>query len=155
MIYWYARPSEHVPTLEIRLCDVNADLDVVILLTALVRGLATALLPEIAEGRPAPRPPEPRLRAGHRLAAQQGLEGEGLDPVSGASVPAVSSVERLLARAGPGLAATGDRDLAEELFDRVRRCGGGAARQRASYRRRGRLSDVVGDLSRTTLTAGT
>ncbi|MFD7553824.1 YbdK family carboxylate-amine ligase [Streptomyces sp. NPDC059835] len=155
MIYWYARPSEHVPTLEIRLCDVNADLDMVVLLTALVRGLATALLPEISDARPAPRLPEPWLRAAHRLAAQQGLEGEGLDPASGGCVPAARSVELLLARAEPGLAAVGDRDLVEELFERVRRSGGGAARQRASYLRRGRLSDVVGDLARTTLTART
>ncbi|MFD7554330.1 YbdK family carboxylate-amine ligase [Streptomyces sp. NPDC059835] len=153
MIYWYAPPSEHVPTLEIRLCDMNADLDVVVLLTALVRGLATVLLPEIAEGRPTPTLPESRLRGAHRLAARQGLEGDGFDPVTGESIPAVSSVERLLARAEPGLAAVGDRDLAEELFDRVRRCGGGAARQRASYQRRGRLSDVLGDLVRTTVTA--
>ncbi|MFZ3494100.1 carboxylate-amine ligase [Streptomyces sp. 5.8] len=40
MIYWYARPSEHVPTLEIRIADVNADLDAVVLLAALTRGLA-------------------------------------------------------------------------------------------------------------------
>ncbi|MFK0045947.1 hypothetical protein ACIQU4_17840 [Streptomyces sp. NPDC090741] len=74
--------------------------------------------------------------------------------MSGECVPAARSVELLLARAGPGrLAALGDSDLAGELFDRVRRCGGGAARQRASYLRRGRLSDVVGDLVRTTLGA--
>ncbi|MFB6580144.1 MULTISPECIES: hypothetical protein [unclassified Streptomyces] len=57
MIYWYARPSEHVPTLEIRVCDVNADLDVVLLLTAVVRGLATALLLDIGVGRPRPTCP--------------------------------------------------------------------------------------------------
>lgn len=59
MIYWHARPSEHVPTLEIRVCDVTADLDVVVLLTALVRGLATSLLPDIGNGRP-PRPDSTR-----------------------------------------------------------------------------------------------
>lgn len=64
------------------------------------------------------------------------------------------AVERLLARAGPGLAAVGDLEVAEKLFDRVRRSGGGAALQRASYQRRGRLSDVVGDLARATLAAG-
>lgn len=36
MIYWHARPPEHVATLEIRVCNVNADLDVVVLLSALV-----------------------------------------------------------------------------------------------------------------------
>ncbi|MFE7595647.1 glutamate--cysteine ligase [Streptomyces sp. NPDC057494] len=155
MIYWYARPSEHVPTLEVRICDVNADLDTVVLLTAFVRGLATALLPEIADGRPAPRLPEPRLISAHRLAAREGLEGNGLDPASGERVPVTETVERLLARAEPGLAAAGDLELAQELYDRVRRCGGGAARQRAAYLRRGRLSDVVGDLVRLTLPART
>ncbi|WCD89993.1 Putative glutamate--cysteine ligase 2 [Streptomyces xanthophaeus] len=96
MIYWHARPSEHVPTPEIRVCDVNADLDVVVLLTALVRGLATSLLPDIRNGRPS-----------HALAAQRGLIGEGFDPARGAHVPAVVLAERLLNLAAPGLAATG------------------------------------------------
>ncbi|MFF1343097.1 YbdK family carboxylate-amine ligase [Streptomyces sp. NPDC058290] len=150
MIYWYSRPSEHVPTLEIRVCDVNADLDVVLLLTALVRGLATALLLEIGDGRPPPDPPAGRLHAAHRLAARYGLGGEGLDPLGGGQVPAWTLVERLLARAAPGLAAAGDLELTQELFHRVRSSGGGAARQRAAYLRRGRLGDVVSDLARTT-----
>ncbi|MFD3472891.1 glutamate--cysteine ligase [Streptomyces sp. NPDC058682] len=152
MIYWYARPSEHVPTLEIRVCDVNADLDVVLLLTALVRGLATVLLREIGDGRPPPDLPAGCLHAAHRLAARHGLAGEGLDPVRGECVPAVTLTERLLARAAPGLAATRDLELAEEAFHRVRSSGGGAARQRAAYLRRERLSEVVGDLIRTTAT---
>ncbi|MFF4392232.1 glutamate--cysteine ligase [Streptomyces sp. NPDC001552] len=153
MIYWHARPSEHVPTLEIRVCDVNADLDVVVLLTALVRGLATSLLPDIVNGRPPPALPSRCLRDAHALAAHRGLIGEGLDPARGVHVPAVVLAERLLARAEPGLAATGDLDLAEELFDRVWRSGGGAARQRAAHLRRGRLTDVVSELARTTAAA--
>ncbi|MFJ3727563.1 glutamate--cysteine ligase [Streptomyces sp. NPDC090045] len=150
MIYWYARPSEHVPTLEIRVCDVNADLDVVLLLTALVRGLATALLPEIEDGRPPPDLPAGLLHAAHRLAARHGLAGEGLDPAREEYVPALTLTERLLARAAPGLAAAGDLELADELFHRVRSSGGGAARQRAAYLRRGRLGDVVSELVRAT-----
>ncbi|WP_404961679.1 glutamate--cysteine ligase [Streptomyces sp. 147326] len=153
MIYWHARPSEHVPTLEIRVCDVNADLDVVVLLTALVRGLATSLLPDIGNGQPPPDLRDPRLHAAHALAARRGLTGEGLDPARGEHVPALVLAERLLERAAPGLAATGDLDLAEELFDRVRRSGGGAARQRAAHLRRGRLTDVVSELARTTAAA--
>ncbi|WP_369149215.1 YbdK family carboxylate-amine ligase [Streptomyces sp. R44] len=154
MIYWHARPSEHVPTLEIRVCDVNADLDVVVLLTALVRGLADALLSDIDEGRP-PHPLSPaHLRAAHRIAARQGMEGEGLDLVRGDCAPAGTLVEQLLVRAAPGLTAAGDLDLVAELLDRVRSFGGGAAQQRAAYLRRGRLSDVVGDLARTVLTPG-
>ncbi|MFJ5073684.1 YbdK family carboxylate-amine ligase [Streptomyces sp. NPDC088553] len=153
MIYWHARPSEHVPTLEIRVCDVNADLDVVVLLTALVRGLATALLSDIGTGRPPPCLPDRSLHAAHALAARHGLTGDGLDPVRGEQEPALLSALRLLERAAPGLAATGDLDLASELFDRLRRSGGGAARQRAAHLRRGRLTDVVSELARTTAAA--
>ncbi|MFF4449767.1 glutamate--cysteine ligase [Streptomyces sp. NPDC001502] len=153
MIYWHARPSEHVPTLEIRVCDVNADLDVVVLLTALVRGLATSLMPDIGNGQPPPDLRDPPLHAAHALAARRGLTGEGLDPAREEYVPAVTLAERLLERAAPGLAVTGDLDLAEELFDRVRRSGGGAARQRTAHLRRGRLTDVVSELARTTAAA--
>ncbi|MFD3471074.1 glutamate-cysteine ligase family protein [Streptomyces sp. NPDC058682] len=152
MIYWHARPSEHVPTLEIRVCDVNADLDAVVLLTTLVRGLATVLLTDIGNGRP-PALPDGRLHAAHALASHRGLIGEGLDPVRREHVPAVRLAQRLLERSAPGLAATGDLDLAAELFDQLRCSGGGAARQRAAHLRRGRLTDVVGELARTTAAA--
>ncbi|WP_374772569.1 hypothetical protein OG756_04960 [Streptomyces sp. NBC_01310] len=79
--------------------------------------------------------------------------GEVLDPERGEHVPAVLLAERLLERSAPGLAATGDLDLAGELFDRLRRSGGGAARQRAAQLRRGRLTDVVGELARRTAAA--
>ncbi|MFF3674533.1 glutamate-cysteine ligase family protein [Streptomyces sp. NPDC002120] len=153
MIYWHARPSEHVPTLEIRVCDVNADLDVVVLLTALVRGLAASLLPDIGNGRPPPDFPDRRLRAAHAFVARRGPTGAGLGAVQGEHAPALMPAGCLLERAAPGLAATGDLDLAEELFDRVRRSGGGAARQRAAHLRKGRLTDVVGELVRTTAAA--
>ncbi|MEU9181716.1 YbdK family carboxylate-amine ligase [Streptomyces sp. NPDC048550] len=116
MIYWYARPSEHVPTLEIRVCDVNADLDVVQLLTALVRGLATTLLLDIGDGRPPPDVPAQGLHTAHRLAARHGSAGDGLDLLRGEYVPALTLAERLLSRAAPGLAAVGDLGLAEELL---------------------------------------
>ncbi|MFC9819619.1 YbdK family carboxylate-amine ligase [Streptomyces erythrochromogenes] len=153
MIYWHARPSERVPTLEIRVCDVNADLDVVVLLTALVRGLATSLLPDIGSGRPPPALPIRRLQAAHALAAQRGLLGEGLDPARGVHVPAVVLAEGLLNLAAPGLAATGDLDLTAELLERLQRSGGGAASQRTAHLRRGRLTDVVDELARTTAAA--
>lgn len=108
-----------------------------LLLTALVRGLATTLLLDIGDGRPPPDVPTRRLHAAHRLAARNGLAGEGLDPARGECVPAVTLAERLLARAAPWLAAAGDLEFVEELFHRVRCSGGGAARQRAAYLRRG------------------
>lgn len=147
MIYWYARPSEHVPTLEIRVADANADVNDVVLLAALVRGLAMSLLPEVLDGRPTPRVPLRRLLLGHEMAARYGLSGYGVDPCTGRERPAVELVDRLVARARPGLDAAGDTDLVLRQWRRVRAHGAGATRQRAAYRRNERFTDVVDNLA--------
>ncbi|MFC5801967.1 carboxylate-amine ligase [Streptomyces formicae] len=143
MIYWYARPSEHVPTLEVRIADVNADLDSTVLIAALVRGLCAVLLSEIGEGRPPPQVPIGRLRAAHRHAARFGATGHGIDPLTGQVVPIRLLIERLLGRAAPGLASVGDLAAAERLLTRHLILGTGADRRRAHYRRTGSLQHIV------------
>ncbi|RPF44424.1 carboxylate-amine ligase [Streptomyces sp. Ag109_G2-6] len=152
MLYWYARPSEHVPTLEIRVADSNADIETVVLVAALLRGLAQDLLAEAERHQPPPEVSDRRLRAAHELAAAEGLHGWGLDPFSGERLPAGTLVDRLLARAAPGLEAAGDLALVEDLLRRLRREGSGAARQRAALHRHGRLSEVVDELAAATAT---
>ncbi|MFE7807406.1 glutamate--cysteine ligase [Streptomyces sp. NPDC057430] len=152
MVYWHARPSEHVPTLEVRIADANADLDVVVLLAALVRGLAVALLPEAESHAPPPNAPYSRLLLAHRLAAAQGIGGVGLDPESGEEQPAERLVHRLVERAAPGLERAGDLTRVEDLWRRLRTNGNGAARQRAVLRQRGSLEGVVDALA--AMTAG-
>ncbi|MEU2660367.1 glutamate--cysteine ligase [Streptomyces sp. NPDC007325] len=150
MVYWHARPSEHVPTLEIRIADANADLDTVVLLAILVRGLAATLLTRVDGGGPAPRTPMPVLLRAHRLAAVQGLTGIGLDPADGRERPATDLLDSLIDLARPGLDAAGDTDWAREQWRRIRAVGGGAARQRAVFRRYGHLNAVVDALAAST-----
>ncbi|CAM5650199.1 putative glutamate--cysteine ligase 2 [Streptomyces avidinii] len=151
MVYWYARPSEHVPTLEIRVADVNADIDVVVLLAALVRGLAAALAADADAGLPQPPPAGSRaLRTAHHLAALNGLEGDGLDVRSGRRVPAWDLVAALLERAAPALEAAGDLPMAATVLGRLRVHGGGAHRQREAHRRLGGLHGVVDTLAAAT-----
>ncbi|MGR4878627.1 glutamate--cysteine ligase [Streptomyces sp. LARHCF249] len=151
MIYWFARPSEHVPTLEIRIADVSADVDTTVLLALLIRGLCTTLAAESeAHGSPPPDVPARRLRAAHAFAARYGHHGEGIDPLTGDTVPAHTLTSALLRRAEPGLAATGDLAEAERLFGELCRRGTGAERQRAVFRRTGSLRAVVDDLAATT-----
>ncbi|MEK2495078.1 glutamate--cysteine ligase [Kitasatospora purpeofusca] len=152
MIYWYARPSEHLPTLEIRVPDVNADLETVLLLAGLLRGLAGVLLEEVRAGLPPPKVPQDRLATAHRRAARTGSTGGGIDPFTGRPVPMAALVDRLLERAAPGLAAAGDLGAAEAGLDRLRRLGTGADRQRRHYLRRHRPADVVDGLARLTAT---
>ncbi|MFJ3926017.1 glutamate--cysteine ligase [Streptomyces sp. NPDC090022] len=153
MLYWYARPSEHVPTLEIRVADANAELDTVVLLAALVRGLSTTLLAEVEADLPVAGVPDRQLRSAHEYAALHGLRGAGLDPVDGQELPAGRLVDRLVERAAPGLEAAGDLGLVQDLLKALRADGTGAARQRATYARRGSLTAVVDALAAATVAA--
>lgn len=147
---WSSTAAASRRDVEIRVCDVNADLDVVLLLTALVRGLATTLLLDIGDERPPPDVPTRRLHAPHRLAARNGPAGEGLDPARGEYVPAVTLAERLLARAAPWLASSSWRSCstgcgAPEAGPPVsarRICGGAPSRgpRRAVCPHHGRLA---------------
>lgn len=150
MLYWHCRPSEHVPTLEIRVADVCADPDTTVLIAGLLRGLASAFLADIREGRPAPEVGTPLLAAAHCRAAHAGLAGAGLDPVTGTPAPAAVLLDRLVARATPALDALGDLETVHALLDTLRRNGCGADRQRAAYHRTGTLTHVLDTLAHTT-----
>lgn len=150
MIYWYARPSEHQPTLEIRVADVNADVDMALLAAVLTRALAMVLLADARAGVPVPRTDELQIREHHREAAALGLGGAWTDPLSGRSMTLSAGVEALVEQAKPALEMLDELWLVEKL---LRRASGetGARRQRAVYRRRGRLEDVVDDLAAQTM----
>lgn len=151
MIYWYARPSEGWPTLEIRVPDVNADLDVPVLLAILARGLAHTLRARLRADEPVPGPGEDsRLRLDHRAAALQGLESKGVDPVDGSIASLPERLASLLDFAAPGLRIAGDLETAHALLAAILSRGGGAGRQRDVYQVRGSLADVVNELAERT-----
>lgn len=151
MIYWYARPSEHLPTLEIRVADVNADLDVTVLLAILLRALATDLLTDVRHDADYPLISEEQLRAGHDQATLYGLRGTAFDPAAGAHRPMTDLLSAMLSRSRAALDAADDVSIATRVLARIGAYGTGADRQRAVYRRRRSLVDVVDYLA--TLTA--
>ncbi|MEU7878540.1 carboxylate-amine ligase [Microbispora bryophytorum] len=153
MIYWMVRPSDHVPTLEIRAADVCPTAGETVLLAGLVRGLAETALRDVRAGVPAPEVEDTLLRAAYWRAARDGVDGEALDLLAGAGVsgdrvsgnrvPAWRLVDRLLDHVRPVLEENGDWTPLTDQIERLRRSGSGAARQRAAYARRGRLCDVA------------
>ena len=151
MIYWFARPSEHLPTLEVRVADVNADLDMTMLLVVLTRGLATTLLAEARQERPHEPVCDDCLRDSHWQAAVHGLSGRWFDPASRQYGSLADGVRSLVAKARPGLEAAGDVGLAETLLARLAAHGTGADRQRAAFGARGSMEDVVDHLARLTV----
>jgi carboxylate-amine ligase len=131
MLYWYARLSSHLPTVELRLGDVCPTVDDAILLAALVRGLVATVRDDIGAGRPAPDIPHQVLTAAHWRASHDGLEGMAVDPVSGESRPAWQLMRRLIHLITPALERHGDLATVTLLVGRLRAHGTGAARQRA------------------------
>ena len=73
MVYFDVRPSAHVPTVELRICDACPEVDFVVLIAGLFRALVRRARQECARGRAAarrsatscsaPRPGGPRARA--------------------------------------------------------------------------------------------
>jgi carboxylate-amine ligase len=121
MIYFDVRPSTHLPTLE----DV-------VLLAGLFRALVTRETAAAIAGRP-PVPVRPELlQAATWRAAQSGLEGNIVDPVTAAPVPARRLIGQLLAELQPALESAGDWELVTELTTSALARGSSAARQRAA-----------------------
>ncbi|MGA5758684.1 glutamate--cysteine ligase [Nonomuraea bangladeshensis] len=142
MIYFDIRPSCHLPTVELRICDSCPRLSDVVLIAGLFRALVATELEAARRGDGR----EVRLeavRAATWQAARSGLEGELVDPVEGVPRPAAEVIGRLLDRARPHLVEAGDWDLVSALARQAPARGSSAARQRAAHARRGRLEDVV------------
>jgi carboxylate-amine ligase len=144
MVYFDVRPSAHVPTVELRVTDSSPDVDTVVLLAGLFRGLVLRARQDHRAGRPAARSKPPLHRAAMWRAARSGLEGDLLDlPRSPEPVPAAVAVERLVAELRPQLEELGDWEQVFDLSVRALSRGSSAARQRRAMARRGRISDVV------------
>jgi len=142
MIYFDIRPSAHLPTLELRICDSCPRLEDAVLLAGLFRALVISAAAAEYDGQPrGPVRPE-LLEAATWRAAQAGLKGDLVDPVTASPVPADQLIGQLLAGLRPALESTGDWELVSELARSAITQGGSAARQRAA-RASGGLRHVV------------
>lgn len=150
MVYWQVRVSHHLPTLEFRVADSCATATETVLLAGIIRALAATALAEVRRGVPPVPVDQTLLNAACWRAARDGLEGDGLDLLSGRRVPAWRLAGRLLERLRPALAASGDLPVVERGLAWLRGHGSGAARQRSAFRRRGHLPDVAELLVRQT-----
>jgi carboxylate-amine ligase len=154
MVYWFARRSRSYPTVEIRVADVSPTVDGAVLVAALTRGLVARALRDVRAELPVPAASDPVLRAAHWRAARDGLDGHGIDVVTGRPVPAWELVERLHSRIEPELRRFGDDREVQALLDGLRTHGTPADRQRAAHARRGNPADVVDELIQALLPDG-
>ncbi len=143
MIYFDVRPSAHVPTIELRLCDATPKVDDVLLLAGLFRALVARAMDDEDAGRPHIVTPPSLIRAAMWRAARAGLEGDLVDVHERRPHPVQHVVRRLLSDLRPYLEGAGDWDTIRQLTDQALREGSSAARQRAAFRVREELTDVV------------
>ncbi|WP_405177418.1 glutamate--cysteine ligase [Nocardia sp. NBC_01377] len=151
MVYWDIRPSETFPTVEVRVSDIPATVEESALLAALIRATVTMGLRSIVRGVRAPAVPAEVLRAAYWKAAHSGLDGDGLDPVTGRVRPHRELLADLVERIEPALRDTGDHDFVAEAIAALHSRGNGARRQLRAMRARGEVTDVIAELSRATL----
>lgn len=142
MIYYDIRPSAHVPTVELRICDSCPRVDDIVLIAGLFRALVAREVEQVRRdpGREVPLEP---VRAARWQAARSGLEGELVDPEEGVPAPAGQVVARLVESLRPQLEEAGDWELVSALARNAVAAGSSAQRQRRAHARRGSLADVV------------
>jgi glutamate---cysteine ligase / carboxylate-amine ligase len=141
MAYFDVRPSAHLPTVELRVCDACPLVDDAILIAGLFRGLVTWA---VNHDEPTAIGEGPLHRAAMWRAARDGMEGVLLDPLDrGRARPAADVLQELQQLIRPQLEATGDWETIVALSASALARGTSAHRQRVEGERRGRLSDVV------------
>jgi carboxylate-amine ligase len=150
MVYWDIRPSEHQPTIEVRVPDVQGTVREAVFIAVLVRTLVAAALDLVDDGVEAPRVPTEVIRAGLWRAAKDGLWGRCPDPETGRQQQVLNIVDDLVWANTARLREAGELELVRSTIDWLKQYGGGANRQRKAYLARGLLDDVLDEI-----TAGT
>jgi carboxylate-amine ligase len=128
-IYWYARPSSRLPTIEFRVADTCLRVEDAVT----IAGLARALTATILAGRRGdhPWPPTALLDSALWRAARHGLTTTLVDPGSGTLRPAAEVIDGLLAYVEPALRDSGDHQRVTDGVRWILDEGTGAEVQRA------------------------
>jgi glutamate---cysteine ligase / carboxylate-amine ligase len=145
MVYFDIRPSAHLPTVELRVCDACPDVEDVVLIAGLFRALVGRARADLEAGLPLPDNRHELLRASSWRAARSGLEGDLVD-LEGDKPQLVAPqllIGRLVHELRPQLEELGDWEQVLALSEATLTTGSAAARQRRTFGRRGELTDVV------------
>ncbi|AGF71086.1 glutamate--cysteine ligase [Corynebacterium halotolerans] len=143
MLYFDARVSEHLPTVEIRVADVCLEAEHAAVLATITRALVETSARNWRSGVPAPGTPTPVLRTWSWQASRHGVGTGLIDPVTGAPAPAGEVVGHLLESLRPVFIEYGEEAAVEAAVADMLGEGSGARRQREAYSARHDLRDVV------------
>ena len=145
MIYFDARLSDHVPTVEIRVPDICMDAEHAVAIVALTRALVETAAREWRCGRDPARTSTAVLRLAMWSASRYGVGGKLIDPGAGREVDAGAVIDALMGHAAQTLRESGDLTRTAAAVSRILANGTGAERQRRTMRESGELRAVVAD----------
>ncbi|GGT79217.1 MULTISPECIES: carboxylate-amine ligase [Streptomyces] len=150
MIYYDVRPSAHLQTLELRICDACPRVETVVLIAALFRALVVDACREArttgnagCDGR------HEWLRAATWRAARSGLEADLIDPSTRLPAPAPTVVRGMLRRLRPTLEEYGDWETVRSLTEEALAQGSAAHRLRRKAAKEDLLAAVDDILAET------
>jgi len=151
MIYFDARLSRSLSTVELRVADVCLEVEDAVLFAALARGLVSTAARQWHDGEPASSTRQEVLALAHWRAARSGLREQLVNPCSGRPAPADAVLNTLCEHVGPALTEAGDEELVRQGCARLRERGTGSDIQLGVAREHhGDLRAVVADaVSRT------
>ncbi|MEE4024552.1 glutamate--cysteine ligase [Gordonia sp. PKS22-38] len=148
MVYWDIRPSDHLPTIEIRVGDVQQQPADTVALATVVRALVMTATNEINAGIDAPEVDSAVLRAAMWKAAHDGVDGDGIDVLSQRLVPARQMMSDLVDDISAALDVLGDSSLVTDYMRSLSENGNGATRQRRRFAGGAQGRDIVADAAR-------
>ncbi len=131
MLYLDARLAESYPTVEVRVADVCTEVDDVMLLAALARGLVDTAARDWTSGADVPVWRTDLLRAAHWKASRYGVSHDLVHPATRRPARAREVVEGLVDHVSHSLDESGDLERVQDGFERLLARGSGASRQRA------------------------
>ncbi|MFB7105177.1 hypothetical protein [Streptomyces hydrogenans] len=101
-------PPDHLPTVEMRVCDASPHTETVAMTAELHRALVADALDRTETGKAGCGGNHAWLRAATWRVARSGPEGDPVDPLTRRPVPAPDAVRGTLRRLRPALEAHGD-----------------------------------------------
>ncbi len=141
MLYFDARPSDHQPTIEVRVADVCLKAEHAAVIAAITRALVETAIRN--QDQKPPPVPVTVLRSWTWQASRYGVDSELIQPHTGKPAPAAEVVDQLLDGVRPVLTEYNELSTVETVVTDILQSGSGARIQRAAYAQRHDFYDVM------------
>jgi carboxylate-amine ligase len=145
MVYFDARLSSHVPTVEIRIADVCQFPEDAAAIASLCRALVQKAAVDWRSGVPADEIPTGLLRLASWRASRFGLDHKLVHPVTRQLVPSHDAVHALVDHLAGSYPDQAEEDRTRLAVTDILRCGNGATQQRRAMSADGNTDDIIAD----------